>query len=55
MYIQGYTEKSVNTGKCLIGVRELINQRLPKMSEGENFGVVKKLSISTLPDPSIHL
>ena len=41
MYIQGCAAKLIKAGKCVLGMKELLNQRFQKMVEGNNFGVVK--------------
>ena len=41
MYIQGCVAKSTKARKCVLGIKELLNQRFLKMAEGNNFGVVK--------------
>ena len=41
MYIHRCAAKSFKTGKCVLGIKELIDKRFLKMLEGNNFGTVK--------------
>ena len=43
MYIQGCAEKLVKAGKCVLGIKVLLNQCVIKMVKGNNFGDVNHL------------
>ena len=49
VYIQGCAAKLVKAGKCVLGIKELPNQRLLKMLEGNNFGAVKRFIHISFP------
>ena len=45
----------VMAGNCVFGIKELLNQRLLKMLEGNNFGFIKSLIAIYSPWPFHNL